>query len=197
TPLAGRRSYPGGSSNGAWTGAKIMSIVQRVLYNGNIITLDSKQPKVSALAIVSGRIVAMGDDDAMLALAGSGTKRENLNGHTVIPGMTDAHIHWSMTTQKLQWVDVFEVSSKQIALERVAECARTLAPGEWIRGWGWAQDYWSEPVFPSAADLDAVAPHNPVYLGAKSGHAAWVNSAALRQAHVTGNTPDPEGGQIQ
>jgi hypothetical protein len=174
-----------------------MSIVQRVLYNGNIVTLDSRQPKASALAIINGRIVAVGDDEAILALAGPGTKRDNLNGQMVIPGLTDAHIHWSMTTQKLQWVDVFEVTSRQIALERVAERARTLTPGEWIRGWGWAQDYWPAPVFPSAADLDAVAPQNPVYLGAKSGHAAWVNSAALRQAHVTANTPDPEGGHIQ
>src|SRR5690606_785547 len=102
-----------------------------------------------------------------------------------------------MTAQKLQWVDAFEVRSKQIALERVAERARNTAPGEWIRGYGWSQDFWPEPVFPTAADLDAVAPHHPVYLAAKSGHAAWVNSAAVRVAGLSANTPDPAGGSLQ
>lgn len=174
-----------------------MNLVDRILYNGNIITLDARQPKVSALAISMGRVVALGSDDEMLALAGPGTRRDNLNGYTVIPGFTDAHIHWSMTAQKLQWVDVFEVSSKAIALERVAERARNTLPGEWIRGWGWSQDFWTEPVFPSADDLDVAAPHNPVWLGAKSGHAAWVNTAALRKCGITAQTADPAGGHIQ
>ncbi len=174
-----------------------MNIIDRVLYNGSIITLDTHQPKVSALAISMGRVVALGSDDDILALAGAGTRRENLNGQTVIPGLTDAHIHWSMTAQKLQWVDVFEVASKAIALERVAERARSTTPGEWIRGWGWSQDFWPEPVFPTAADLDIVAPHHPVWLGAKSGHAAWVNGAALKKCNITAQTADPAGGQIQ
>ncbi|MAS34616.1 MAG: amidohydrolase [Anaerolineaceae bacterium] len=174
-----------------------MSVIERILYNGHIITLDPAQPVVSALAIVGERIVALGADEDVLALAGPGTRRENLEGHVVIPGLTDAHIHWAMTAQELQWVDVFEVPSKSIVLERVAERASSTEPGEWIRGSGWSQDFWPEPVFPTAADLDAVAPHNPVLLRAKSGHAAWVNSAALKRCGVNSNTPDPKGGQIQ
>src|SRR5690606_6284566 len=137
-----------------------MSIVERVLYNGNIATLDEQSPRVTALAVLHGRIVAAGSDDEMLALAGVNTVRASLDGCFVIPGLTDAHIHWSMTAQKLQWVDTFEVRSKQIALERVAERVRNTAPGEWIRGYGWSQDFWPEPVFPTAADLDVVAPHH-------------------------------------
>ncbi|HLV36322.1 MAG TPA: amidohydrolase [Spirillospora sp.] len=174
-----------------------MSLVDRILYNGSIYTFASNPPSVSALAIINGRIVAAGTDDDILPLAGPGTKRDNLGGRTVIPGLTDAHIHWSMTAQNLQWVDVFEVASKAVALERVAERARTTAPGEWIRGSGWAQDFWPEPVFPTAADLDAVAPQHPVFLRAKSGHAAWVNSASLRRCGITASTPDPKGGHIQ
>jgi predicted amidohydrolase YtcJ len=174
-----------------------MKLIDRVLYNGHIITLDAARPVVSAVAIAGDRIAAWGDDDDMLALAGTGTRRENLGGHTVIPGLTDAHIHWSMTAQRLQWVDVFEVPSKQIALERVAQRAAQTKPGAWIRGWGWSQDFWPDPAFPTAADLDEVAPHHPVWLGAKSGHAAWVNSAALRLCGITASTSDPEGGHIQ
>ena len=174
-----------------------MTLVERVLYNGRITTLDADQRQVSALAISNGRIVALGADDAMLALAGPDTKRENLAGQYVIPGLTDAHLHWAMTSEQLLWVDVFEVTSKQIALDRVAERARSTAPDEWIRGSGWAQDFWPEPVFPTAADLDSVAPRNPVFMRAKSGHAAWVNSAALHRCGITAETPDPAGGHIQ
>jgi hypothetical protein len=174
-----------------------MSIVERVVFNGDIITLDSIQLRVSAMAIIDGRIVAWGSDDDMLALAGANTARDDLSGHTVIPGLTDAHIHWSWTAQKLQWVDVFEVPSKQLALERVAQRAVDTAPDQWIRGWGWSQDFWVDSTFPSAADLDTVATHHPVCLNAKSGHAAWVNSAALRRCGITASTRDPEGGQIQ
>ncbi|MBZ0298086.1 MAG: amidohydrolase, partial [Anaerolineae bacterium] len=134
--------------------------------------------------------------DEMLALAGPGTIRENLDGQFVMPGMTDAHIHWLWTARALQEVDVFEVPDKSIAIERVAERAQRVKPGEWITGRGWAQDFWEQAEFPTASDLDAVAPQNPVYLGAKSGHAGWVNNAALRQCGITAATPDPEGGQI-
>jgi len=70
-------------------------------------------------------------------------------------------------------------------------------PGEWIVGRGWTQDHWPDRAFPTAADLDTVAPRNPVYLGAKSGHAAWVNSLALKVAGITASTPSPAGGDIQ
>jgi predicted amidohydrolase YtcJ len=63
-----------------------------------------------------------------------------------------------MTTQSLSWVNVFEVPDKVIALERVAERVHQTAPGAWIRGAGWTQDAWSDPVFPTAADLDGIAP---------------------------------------
>ncbi|MBZ0299211.1 MAG: amidohydrolase [Anaerolineae bacterium] len=174
-----------------------MTLIERVLYNGHILTLDPQHPHVSALAIIAGRIVAVGSDSEMLALVGPGTKRDDLGGQTVVPGLTDAHIHWALTSQKLQWADVFEVPSKAIALERVAERVRVTPPGEWIRGWGWSQDFWPEPIFPNAADLDAVAPQHPVMLSAKSGHAAWVNRLALRQCGITAETPDPDGGHIQ
>ncbi len=172
-------------------------MIERILYNGSIATLDSRQPRVQALAISGGRIVAYGNDDEMLSLAGANTVRENLGGKFVIPGMTDAHIHWLWTARALQEVDVFEVPDKAIATARVAERAAHVPGGSWITGRGWAQDFWADASFPTAADLDAVAPNHPVYLGAKSGHAAWVNSAALRQCGITSSTADPAGGQIQ
>jgi hypothetical protein len=170
--------------------------VDRILYNGLIITLNDAQPHVSALAIHSGRIVALGGDLDMLALAGPTTACENLGGQTVIPGMTDAHIHWEGTARALHLVNVFEVAEKSIAVERVAERAARTPTGQWITGHGWFQDIWPDKAFPTAADLDPVSPAHPVFLRAKSGHAGWANSLALKLSGITRDTPDPDGGQL-
>ncbi|MBC7812751.1 MAG: amidohydrolase family protein, partial [Burkholderiales bacterium] len=172
-----------------------MSVVDRILYNGNIIT-QMEAGTVSALAIVGERIVAIGADDEIIGLAGVDTVRENLGGKTVIPGITDAHIHWEMLSHSLQEVDIFEPPSKDAALDSVAAKAAQLSAGSWITGWGWTQELWDGREFPTAADLDKVAPEHPVFLIAKSGHASWANSLALRLVGITASTPDPEGGQI-
>lgn len=171
-------------------------MLDHILYNGNIITLDDQNPRVSALGIKFGRIVIAGNDDDVLALASDQTIRENLEGHTVIPGLTDAHLHWSWTAIALQEVDIFEVPSKQLAIERVTERIENVNRGDWITGQGWSQEYWQDNRFPSKADLDAVSLQNPVYLRAKSGHAAWVNSLALQIAGIDSSTGDPDGGHI-
>ncbi|MBI5960078.1 MAG: amidohydrolase [Chloroflexi bacterium] len=172
-------------------------MIDQILYNARIYTLNPAQPQASALAIQRRRIVAVGDDDTIRALAGPGTVQTNAGGRTVIPGLIDAHIHWEGVARALYSVNVFEVPTKAEALRRVAERARRLPPGEWITGFGWSQVYWPDRTFPTAADLDSVAPDHPVYLTAKSGHAAWVNSAALRAAGITAHTPDPAGGSFQ
>lgn len=171
-------------------------MIDRILYNGNIYTQDDKKRRVSAVAITGGRIVAVGDDDNILDLETANTVKENLGGQTVIPGLTDAHIHWQWTARSLYEVDVYEVPNKHVAVQRVAERIATSTPNDWITGHGWTQEFWDDKQFPSAHDLDPVSPNNPVYLRAKSGHAVWVNSVALRAANITANTPDPEGGHI-
>lgn len=171
-------------------------MINRILYNGTIITLDERERRVSALAISRDRIVAIGTDDDILALATTETIKENLEGRTIIPGLIDAHLHWQWTARALQEVDVFEVPNRQVAFERVAERAAASSENEWIIGHGWSQEYWPDKSFPTAADLDKVAPKHPVYLRAKSGHAGWVNSVALQMAGITDDTSDPEGGQI-
>jgi len=173
-----------------------MSVVERVLYNARIRTLDAARPRANALALVAGRIVAVGSNEDMLALAGPDSARDDLGGRHVIPGLTDAHIHWAGTARALQEVDVFELPSREETLQRVARRAQDTTPGEWITGSGWSQDYWPQPDFPTAAELDAAAPAHPVFLSAKSGHAAWVNSAALRRCGLQAGRADPPGGRI-
>src|SRR5690606_34407342 len=107
-------------------------MIDHILYNGNIITLDDKVKKAQALAISAGRIVAIGDDDDILDLAMATTIRENLGCRTVIPGLVDSHIHWKWTARTLQEVDLYEVPSRKTAPERVAARAASLPQGEWI-----------------------------------------------------------------
>ncbi|MEQ8677555.1 MAG: amidohydrolase [Aggregatilineales bacterium] len=171
-------------------------MIERILYNGHITTLNPPQKRVTALGITHGRIVVAGDDDEVLSYATAGTIKEDLQGHHVIPGLTDAHLHWEWTARALNEVDVFEVPSKEIALERVAERASQLPAGQWVTGQGWSQAFWQDSRFPTAADLDSVAPNHPVVLLAKSGHAIWVNSLAVQIAGLTAATSDPDGGTI-
>ena len=88
-----------------------------------------------------------------------------------------------------------ETSTQAECLRRIAERISVTRPGEWLRGHGWNQNIWPEG-FGSITELDQVAPHIPVYLTAKSLHAAWVNSAALRLAGIDEHTPDPQDGII-
>jgi len=171
-------------------------MIDRILTNGHIVTLDADNPTAEAIAISYGRIVAVGTNDDILALKQDDTVVEDLQGATVIPGLTDAHIHWEGTARFLQAVNLFEVPSLEEAIQRVKKRAEKTPIGEWLTGHGWLQDLWDGKAFPSAQDLDIVSPEHPAYFTAKSGHAGWANSKALEIAGIHANTPDPEGGEI-
>lgn len=166
----------------------------QILYNARIYTMDLRHSIASALVIDNGCIQSIGDQQAILSEYGDSHKSIDLQGRTVIPGLTDAHIHLQHYAISLQEVDC-ETETQEQCLKNVAARAGITSPGEWILGHGWNQNEW-QTGFGSAELLDQVAPSNPVYLTAKSLHAAWVNSAALQQAGITTHTPDPPGGRI-
>jgi predicted amidohydrolase YtcJ len=166
-----------------------------ILYNAKIYTLDEAQPNATALAIQSGRIIAVGSDFEVLSHYGRGALRREMGGAVIWPGLTDAHIHLQNYALGLAKVDC-ETATREECLRRVAERARVTPPGAWILGHGWNQNLWPEG-FGTAADLDAVSAGHPVYLTAKSLHAAWANSAALAAAGVNEHTPDPPDGRLE
>jgi predicted amidohydrolase YtcJ len=165
-----------------------------ILQSGNIRTLDDTNPKANSLAIERDRIIAVGTDDEILSMAGPGTEIVDLNGRTVLPGLIDAHFHLETYARKSKQVDC-EVQSMRDCLEHVRAQIEGTPPGAWVLGHGWNQNEWGG--FGTASDLDRVAPYNPVYLTAKSLHAGWANSAALRLADISPSTPDPPGGYLQ
>ncbi len=169
-------------------------MIDHILYNGDIYTQNPQQPHASALAISGERIVAVGTDDLIRPLATANTTQTNLNGRRVLPGLTDAHLHWHAYSRKLRAVDLVDVPTKAEALRRVAERAAITPKGEWIFGIGWRKDIWEGNQFPTADDLDAIVPDHLIYLVDRSGHAAWVNGLALQKAGLNTETSDPAGG---
>lgn len=168
---------------------------RHVLYNARIYTLDEQKPVVSAMVIERGRILQIGDRSSLISQYEESSTLHDLVGKTIIPGLVDAHIHLQQYALSMQRVDC-ETSTRDECLERVAAQVNGVPTGEWILGHGWNQNEWPED-FGNAHLLDQIAPGNPVYLTAKSLHAAWVNSIALHEAGITSQTPDPPGGQIQ
>jgi predicted amidohydrolase YtcJ len=165
----------------------------KLLYNAYIYTQDSSHPTESAIVIDRDRIVAVGEANNLLRQYPN-AEQQNMGGRIILPGLTDAHLHLKHYSLSLQKIDC-ETDTKEECLRRVEERARKSKPGEWILGHGWNQNVWGN--WPIASELDAIAPNNPVYLTAKSLHASWANTTALKLANVTLQTSDPQNGQIQ
>jgi predicted amidohydrolase YtcJ len=165
----------------------------KVLHNAYIYTQDPLQPTESAIVIDRERIVAIGEANNLLPQYPNAEKQD-MHGRVILSGLTDAHLHLKHYSLSLQKIDC-ETDTKEECLRRVEERVKKAQPGEWILGHGWNQNVWG--VWPAASELDVIATNNPVYLTAKSLHASWANSAALKLANVTSQTPNPQNGQIQ
>ena len=165
----------------------------KLLYNARIHTQNPSQPSASALVLDRQWILAVGTSEDLLAQYPNAEKQD-MQGRIILPGLTDAHLHLQYYSLGLQKIDC-ETDTKEECLRRVEERVQRTKPGEWVFGHGWNQNVWG--VWPTAAELDAIAPNNPVYLTAKSLHAAWANSKAMQMANVNAQTPDPQNGQIQ
>jgi predicted amidohydrolase YtcJ len=163
-----------------------------ILHHAQVYTLDKSKPAASVIAMDHGEIVAVGGDELLSEF--DYAEKQNMRGHVILPGLTDAHLHLQHYALSLEKIDC-ETDTLEECLRRVAERVQKAKPGEWILGHGWNQNVWGG--WPSAAELDRIAPSHPVYLTAKSLHAAWTNSAAMKLANITPSTPDPKDGQIQ
>ena len=102
-----------------------------VLFNGSIHTMDSATPRAQAIAIVGNRVLAVGGDSEMRALLDPEGNALNLDGRTVVPGFTDAHLHFMSYGLSLKQVDLAEVPTKTEALERVAVGVEATPAGHW------------------------------------------------------------------
>src|SRR5579863_8191941 len=168
-----------------------------VLVHGHILTEDAADSTAQAVAVAGHRIIAVGTDAQIMALAGPATRVIDLHGRTATPGLIDSHAHIAEGgVDEVFHVPLTDAKSIAEIQKRVAAKAATMKPGEWIEGAGWDEGKLAEKRLPTAADLDAVAPNNPVWLMHTTGHYGVANSAALKIAGITAATPDPPAGTI-
>src|SRR5215467_2416512 len=167
-----------------------------ILYNGNLWTVNEKEPRAQAVAIARGRFLAVGTNAEVLNLVGAGVKKLDLAGKTVTPGFIDAHSHPSQAGRlhlRMVDCDLRSISSIQGALR---ERAAKTPPGEWVLGFKYDDTKTEEGRALTVADLDAAVPDHPVHIQHRGGHTTYSNSLALRKASIDEKTPDPPGGKI-
>lgn len=172
-----------------------------VVQNAAILTLDEAGQVASAMAVRDGRILWVGTDEGVAQCETTRAKVVDLGGKTVLPGFIDVHTH-AMEWAKGILRDEMDANYPRVRsitdiVKQVGQRAAAAEPGEWIVGFGWDDKKLEEMRYITRHDLDPVSSENPVYLVHVSGHLSVANTAALRQAGVSADTPDPEGGVIE
>ena len=168
-----------------------------IFRNGQITTLDRANPAASAVAIKDGKFLAVGSDQEIMSLAGSGTRVVDLKRRSVLPGLFDNHTHVIRGglnyNLELRWDGVRTLADAMDMLRR--QVAITPAP-QWVRVvGGFTEHQFAEKRLPTIAEINAVAPDTPVFL-LHLYDRALLNGAALRAVGYTRDTPEPPGGQI-
>jgi predicted amidohydrolase YtcJ len=166
-----------------------------ILYNGMIWTVDDKQPRAEAVAISSGRFVAVGSNDEVLALTSATTRKVDLGGKTVLPGFIDAHAHPADSGRRHLKMAACDLPTIAQVLDALRQRAEKTAPGQWVLGFLY-DDSKTEHAL-TIHELDAAVPNHPVLVYHRGGHTGFANSIAFRAAKVDAQTPDPPGGRFE
>ncbi|HEY2714514.1 MAG TPA: amidohydrolase [Chthoniobacterales bacterium] len=167
-----------------------------LLINGSIYTMNESAPHAEAVVMKGKRIVFVGSNTEAKKFSGDAARTIDLKGATVLPGLTDSHYHILGVGERLIRLNLQGIQSRQAFLDKVKERVTHTAPDKWVTGRGWIETFWQPPTFPTRAELDKIAPNNPVFLERADGHGAVANSAALRLAGIDLKTNNPFGGKI-
>jgi predicted amidohydrolase YtcJ len=168
-----------------------------ILLHGEVLSVDSHDTIAQAIAIRRGVILKTGSDAEIQALAASNARVIDLKGHTATPGLIDTHAHIAEGgVDELYGVKLSDATSVAEIAERVKAKVPLIKPGDWITGAGWDEGKLAERRYPTAADLDAVAPNNPVWLMHTTGHYGVANSYAMKLAGIRAAFPDPPASTI-
>ncbi len=169
-----------------------------VFLNGRVYTIDARQPRAEAMAVLHGRVLAVGSTAEIRAMAGPDTRVIDLGGRTLMPGINDNHCHPPGYGESLTSIDASAqaVSSLKQILDKYGKAASEAMPGRWIMGRGYDDTRLDVLRHPTRHDLDAVTGDHPAYLTRTCGHIGVANSVALQLAGITRDTPNPQGGEI-
>ncbi len=177
-------------------GAKPCSVENAGIPQGSMSESMNTEIRAQAIAVTNGKILSIGSNDDILKMKGQNTQVIDLGGHFVMAGFNDAHVH--LGSGGFEKLNVNLVGSKSLdeMKQRIAERVKTAGPGEWIQGAGWDHTLWAKQETPTRVDIDAVTGDHPAIFNRVDGHIAVANSAALKAAGITKDTPDPHGGKI-
>ena len=168
-----------------------------VITGGAVWTgLSTGRGQPGAVAIADGKIIAVGDSAAIAPYLGGNTEVVRADGGLVLPGFADGHTHFIDGGFQLASVNLRDAATPQEFTRRLKEYAARLKPGEWITGGDWDHELWRGTPLPRRDWIDSVTPNNPVFVNRVDGHMALANTAAIRAAGVTKDTPTPAGGEI-
>jgi len=143
------------------------------LINGNFISLEQDFTNVKSISIQDGKIVAINNPI-------KNVENRDLNGSYVIPGFIDAHFHIKNYGKRLQQLNFKGVDSLEKIAYMVENKIKQINHGDWILGFGWDQNLFSDKQFPQQNFLNKISPNNPIYFTRIDGHSAWVNDAAIK-----------------
>ena len=173
-----------------------------IIHNGMIYTMNDLNPTAEAVAVSSGKIIALGKYTDLDPLITPRTKIINLRGATMTPGIIEGHGHfYGLGLAKMQ-LDLSKTESYQDLVDMVSNAVENSKPGEWILGRGWHQSKWSDDKsdfvkgFQTHERLSEISPNNPVWLKHASGHAGFANQKAMDIAGVNKETEFGFGGEI-
>ena len=167
-----------------------------IVEHARIWTVDATRPVAEAVAVLDGRIVAVGTDAAVHAWRGPRTRVVDAGGKRLLPGFNDSHVHFSDGGAALAAVQLNDVTSTAEFVRRIGAHAKSIPAEQWILAGNWDETKWSPAELPTRQLIDAVTPDNPVSLNRYDGHMVLLNSKALALAGITAATPDPPGGVI-
>jgi predicted amidohydrolase YtcJ len=180
-------------------GSILSPSVDLLLHNARVITLDQSQPRAEMVAIKGNCILQVGREEGLASFKGVKTRVIDCQGKTIVPGFNDAHCHPLGLAASLFSVDCTPSSVRSIAdlQAKIRQRAEQTPKGKWIRAMGYNEFYLTEKRHPNKRDLDKAAPHHPVKLSHRSGHACVLNSLALKLLGISGETPEPPGGIME
>lgn len=169
---------------------------EALVVSGKIVTMDPERPRAEAFAVRGGRIVCVGDRALAKEAVGSRAREIHYGHGAVLPGFIDSHNHMLWTGVQRAQADLSGCRSIGMLLASLRRYAEAHPADEWIvSGSGWHVEMLEEKRYPTRQELDSVSRNRPIYLP-RVGHAAAVNSEALRRAGIGRDAPDPPGGRI-
>ncbi|MHA2473488.1 MAG: amidohydrolase [Promethearchaeota archaeon] len=170
---------------------------RKLIFNGPIITIDEKQPRVEAVGIEDEKIIAVGDLKHVKEILGNDHLPIDLKGHTLLPGFIDSHMHPISTLFLFINLDLSSITSLKELQEILRSEAEERGKEEVVFGFRLKEEMFEDPKLPSRWDLDVACPDSPVFILRYDGHIGIANTKTLELVGITPETEVPNGGEIR